>query len=73
MYNNTIDKSHRQVDKSLVKCNLGRFLSHIYILEEGSVHVVSLLLDGGAKFEKLVGNRLVGALENVDQAATRTS
>jgi hypothetical protein len=44
-------------------------LRHIYILEEGSVHVVGLLLDSRSELEKLVGDGLVRALEDIDQAA----
>lgn len=51
----------------LVKGDLGGLLRHVDVLEEGAVHVVRLLLDGGAKLEQVVGHGLVGTLENVDK------
>ena len=41
---------------------------HVDVLEEGAVHVVSLLLDGGSELEKVLGHRLVGTSEDVDKA-----
>ena len=59
--------SAKQISR-LIKRNLGCFLVHVDILEEGAVHVVRLLLDNGAEFEQLVWDGLVCALENVDQS-----
>lgn len=51
----------------LIKCNLGGLCVHINILEESTVHIVSLLLDGGAELEEILGHGLVGSSENVDE------
>lgn len=45
----------------------------IHVLEETTVHIVSLLLDDGAKLHQLVGNGLVGTLEDVDETISRVS
>lgn len=55
----------------LIERDLGRLLVHVDVLEEGSVHVVGLLLDNGAELEQLVGDLLVGTLENVDKTMAR--
>ena len=54
----------------LIKSDLGRFLVHVDVLEEGSVHVVRLLLDSRAKLEKLIRYWLVGTLQDVDKPTT---
>lgn len=51
----------------LIKCDLGRLGVHVDILEESAVHVVSLLLNGGAELEEIFGYGLVGTSENVDE------
>lgn len=56
------------LSNSLIKSNLGRLLVHVDILEESTVHIVSLLLDSGSKLEEVLGDRLVGTLEDVYQA-----
>jgi hypothetical protein len=47
-------------------------LVRIDVLEEAAVHVVRLLLDNGAKLHQLIGNRLISALEDVDETVYST-
>jgi len=51
-----------------VKCDLGAFLAHIYILEESAISIVGLLFDSRPKFQQLVWDRLLRGLEDVDQS-----
>ena len=55
----------------LIESNFGSLLVRIHVLKEGTVHIVRLLLDNCAKLEKLIRNRLVGTLEDVDQSILR--
>lgn len=53
----------------IIKSDLRGLLRHIHILEESTVHIVSLLLDRCAKLEEVIWNGLVGSTENVDEGA----
>lgn len=69
-----IDSGQAHVQRSrkkLVECNLCRLLRHIHVFEEGPVHVMRLFLDSRAEFEEFIRNGLVGALQDVDQSATK--
>lgn len=57
---------------NLIKSNFCRLLVRIRFLEEAAVHVVSLLLDDSTKLHQLVGNRLVGTLEDVDETVSHS-
>ena len=41
---------------------------HVDVLEEGTVHVVGLLLNGGSELEEVLRHGLVGTSEDVDKA-----
>lgn len=56
----------------LVKSDLGGGLHLAGVSVEGTVCVVSLLLDGGAELHEILGYRLVGSLENVDQCTSKS-
>lgn len=53
----------------LIESDLGGLLAHIDVLEESTVSVVRLLLNGGTELEQLIRDRLAGSLEDVDQTA----
>lgn len=53
----------------VVKGDLGTLLTHVNVLEEGTVCAVGLLLDRGAKLQQFVRNGLVCGLEDVDESA----
>ena len=53
----------------LVKGDLGGFLGHVDVLEEGTVRAMRLLLDRGAELHELVGHGLARLLQDVDQPA----
>lgn len=50
-----------------IKSDLGSGLHLAGVSVEGTVCVMSLLLDGGAKLHEILRYGLIGSLENVDQ------
>lgn len=55
----------------LIESDLGSLLSSI-LLEESSVSIVGLLLNGGAELHQFFRHGLIGALEHVDERARKT-
>lgn len=51
----------------IVKCDLRRRFSHVHVFEKGTVGIVLLLLNSGAKFEERIGNILFRGFQNIDQ------
>jgi len=52
---------------TLIEFDLLRRLCCINILKERPIYLMTLLLDGCAKLQQLIRNRLIGSLQNVDQ------
>lgn len=50
------------ISRLIVKCDLRGGFSHVHIFEKGTIGIVLLLLDGGAKFEERVRNILFRCL-----------
>ena len=59
-------------NKSIIEGDLSGSLHLARISVESTVCVVSLLLHGGTELHEILGNGLVGALENVDQTSSES-
>ena len=57
---------------NLVKRDLGGLLHLTRISVESTVRLMGLLLDCSTKLQEILGNRLVGTLEDIDQTTSET-